>query len=493
MPFAIRNSDLPNVITPALTDTLSITQDGMTMRESIAQILSNLSNTIPSIICSPTHGGSGVSDPSINTIPIAQGKKPYKFIGPLKNGHLLIGKNNGIPDGISLKGIEGITVKIEESSIKIGTSLNIEINNLKQDMESLIKQSQSTNNNFNGAEENLQKIKTKIEFLQSNLSEKIQILDNEINNLKKTVGESIYSTVAFKELTKEMDSRNCEAIRNINSYLVAHDEKLNEVNIQFADLNSLIARSVTDNFINGLNLFYKDDRQIECSIGTAICHNEAKECFLIKLKSYRELDLSATGEFGLTPGLWKPNTRYYIFLIADSLDKSRPILMASHADKWGVKYPQGYNLNRYLGWIKTNNSGTIIPFTQKGISNTRTTWLGAPNVANSLSVPSGVEILKNGNSTQPNTLASFSMIGTSYTTSIILHYKFKHGISDDIFCISSQNLFTHEGGGGEEGQVENGVIELPIIQPIDKFRFGYNVSTEKDFLSLRIKATIEQI
>ncbi|MFA6080752.1 MAG: hypothetical protein WC753_04750 [Candidatus Gracilibacteria bacterium] len=69
-----------------------------------------------------TNGGSGVSAPTIHTLPIAQGASAYNFLGPLTNGQLLIGSTGVDPVAASITAGTGITVSNGAGTITISVS-----------------------------------------------------------------------------------------------------------------------------------------------------------------------------------------------------------------------------------------------------------------------------------------------------------------------------------------------------------------------------------
>lgn len=69
-----------------------------------------------------TSGGSGVSAPTIYTLPVAQGASAYNFLGPLTNGQLLIGSTGANPVPATITAGTGVTVSNGAGTITISVS-----------------------------------------------------------------------------------------------------------------------------------------------------------------------------------------------------------------------------------------------------------------------------------------------------------------------------------------------------------------------------------
>jgi hypothetical protein len=74
----------------------------------------------------PSSGGTGVSNPTAHTLPVAEGSSNFNFLGPLTNGQLLIGSTGADPVAASIIGTSGITVTNGAGSITLaGTASSI--------------------------------------------------------------------------------------------------------------------------------------------------------------------------------------------------------------------------------------------------------------------------------------------------------------------------------------------------------------------------------
>jgi len=76
----------------------------------------NVNETTPLIA---EYGGTGVSSPTTNTIPIAQGSSAFSFVGPLTNGQILIGRTGNTPLPATLTGGLGIGITNGSGTITI--------------------------------------------------------------------------------------------------------------------------------------------------------------------------------------------------------------------------------------------------------------------------------------------------------------------------------------------------------------------------------------
>lgn len=67
----------------------------------------------------PSQGGTGVSNPPIHSIPIAEAGAPFNFVGPLTNGQVLIGSTGLDPVPNLITGSGGIVVTPGAGTINI--------------------------------------------------------------------------------------------------------------------------------------------------------------------------------------------------------------------------------------------------------------------------------------------------------------------------------------------------------------------------------------
>lgn len=70
----------------------------------------------------PTHGGTGVSNPAAHTLPVAEGSSSFTFLGPLTNGQLLIGSTSNDPSPATLTAGTGVTITNGAGTITIASS-----------------------------------------------------------------------------------------------------------------------------------------------------------------------------------------------------------------------------------------------------------------------------------------------------------------------------------------------------------------------------------
>jgi hypothetical protein len=70
----------------------------------------------------PAQGGTGLVDPTANSILVANGSDPFVEIGPLTNGQLLVGSTGVPPVAATITGSNGITVTNGAGSIGISMS-----------------------------------------------------------------------------------------------------------------------------------------------------------------------------------------------------------------------------------------------------------------------------------------------------------------------------------------------------------------------------------
>src|SRR5580693_9393557 len=77
---------------------------------------------VASLITSPAKGGTGVSNPTAHTLPIAEGASNFTFLGPLTNGQLLIGNTGNNPTPAAITAGTNITVTNSAGGITIAAT-----------------------------------------------------------------------------------------------------------------------------------------------------------------------------------------------------------------------------------------------------------------------------------------------------------------------------------------------------------------------------------
>lgn len=94
-------------------------------------------------VIDPGQGGSGVANPAIYSLPVAQGSSPFAFVGPLLDGQVLIGSSSSNPVAANITAGTNITISNAPGGITIsapgaasfvwnvvtGTSSAITVNN----------------------------------------------------------------------------------------------------------------------------------------------------------------------------------------------------------------------------------------------------------------------------------------------------------------------------------------------------------------------------
>lgn len=71
---------------------------------------------------SSTNGGTGVSNPTARTLPVAEGASNFTFLGPLTNGQLLIGSTSADPVAAALTQGSGISITNGAGTITISST-----------------------------------------------------------------------------------------------------------------------------------------------------------------------------------------------------------------------------------------------------------------------------------------------------------------------------------------------------------------------------------
>lgn len=81
------------------------------------QVSNPLSGIIP-----PDNGGTGVANPPIHTLPVAQGTADFNFLGPLTDGQLLIGSTGSDPVPATLTAGTNVTITNSGGGIMISAT-----------------------------------------------------------------------------------------------------------------------------------------------------------------------------------------------------------------------------------------------------------------------------------------------------------------------------------------------------------------------------------
>ncbi len=114
-------SQLPAASSISSADLFAIVQSNVTKKATASLVTSFISSSLGlgtaafvNVPISPTNGGTGVSNPTIRTLPVAQGSSNFAFLGPLTNGQLLIGSTGANPVPANL--IAGTNVSISNGA-----------------------------------------------------------------------------------------------------------------------------------------------------------------------------------------------------------------------------------------------------------------------------------------------------------------------------------------------------------------------------------------
>lgn len=75
-----------------------------------------------SSIISPAQGGTGISNPTAHTLPVAEGASPFNFLGPLNDGQLLIGSSGADPVPANIMAGSGIGITNGSGTITISNT-----------------------------------------------------------------------------------------------------------------------------------------------------------------------------------------------------------------------------------------------------------------------------------------------------------------------------------------------------------------------------------
>ena len=108
------------------TLTMGTVADGQALKRSGSSIVGA---AIPSTPISPTNGGTGISNPTAHTLPVAEGSSNFTFLGPLTNGQLLVGSTSADPVAAALTQGAGITITNGAGSITVALTTPVSSTN----------------------------------------------------------------------------------------------------------------------------------------------------------------------------------------------------------------------------------------------------------------------------------------------------------------------------------------------------------------------------
>ncbi len=148
-------------------------------------------------------------------------------------------------------------------------------------------------------------------------------------------------------------------------------------------------------FIQGCNLINFTSTTIAIDAGIA---KSSLGVYNIVNGSTKPLDMTTSGAGGLDTGTVNSNTIYAAYLIAKSSDNTVSAL-ASLATVTPTVPPPGYDQYRRVGWIITNNTGSILSIPNYGGNNEKTYYYNGPG--GTAAGSGGMLFVNGGSSTSP--------------------------------------------------------------------------------------------
>jgi hypothetical protein len=120
------NGNVAGVIYQLLWDTSDSELWVCTTSGSTSSAVWTLVATSSGSIIPSSKGGTGVANPTVHTLPVAEGSNNFNFLGPLANGQLLIGSTGADPSPGTITAGAGISITNSAGSITIsGTASSI--------------------------------------------------------------------------------------------------------------------------------------------------------------------------------------------------------------------------------------------------------------------------------------------------------------------------------------------------------------------------------
>ncbi len=122
-------SQLPAASSIGSADLFAIVQSSVTKKATASLVLNYVQTALAlgtaafvNVPIVPLNGGTGVSSPTIHTLPVAQGTSNFNFLGPLTNGQLLIGSTGADPVAATLTAGANISLTNGAGSISIAAT-----------------------------------------------------------------------------------------------------------------------------------------------------------------------------------------------------------------------------------------------------------------------------------------------------------------------------------------------------------------------------------
>jgi hypothetical protein len=106
-----------------------------------------INSNFPATPALPVNGGTGVSNPTAHTLPIAEGSSNFNFLGPLTNGQLLIGSTGADPVPATITAGAGISVTNAAGSLTIAATGNSPYTEVTGTSQAMVTNNEYTANN----------------------------------------------------------------------------------------------------------------------------------------------------------------------------------------------------------------------------------------------------------------------------------------------------------------------------------------------------------
>lgn len=116
------NSNVSGVIYQLCWDTVNAIMYVCTTSGSTVTAVWTAVAPSSSSVIDPTHGGTGVVNPTAHTLPIAEGSSDFNFLGPLTNGQILIGNTGSDPTPTTLTAGTGLSIVNAPGSITLNVT-----------------------------------------------------------------------------------------------------------------------------------------------------------------------------------------------------------------------------------------------------------------------------------------------------------------------------------------------------------------------------------
>lgn len=175
--------------------------------------------------------------------------------------------------------------------------------------------------------------------------------------------------------------------------------------------------------ITDLALSYVSATTVQVGIGAT---RDKDDSWCINLAAAKNADITVSGKGGLDTGSEAGDTWYAVHVIGDTDEVNSPDTLLS-LSRTAPTLPEGYNVFRFVGWVRNDGSSNFVPFHQIGMGKERAHYIDAARA--------GFNPLTDGGSQSMATVALASYIPPT-AMEVILDAEFEPASNGDYAALS---------------------------------------------------------